>query len=119
MRIRKRMTTVVSRVVMIIVGFFVSGGYAQEKGKTAGSEAIAQLYAGAKKEGTVIIWGPTDAIIYRKMQEALDKQYPGIKIEHFESIPEPLLQRISLKVRRESRRVSTLFSPARCARFDL
>ena len=28
------------------------------------------------------------------MQEALDKQYPGIKIEHFESIPEPLVQRI-------------------------
>src|SRR5262245_64063504 len=95
MRIRKR-TTVVSRAVavMIIVGFFVSGGSAQERGKTAGSEAIAQLYAGAKKEGTVIIWGPTDAIIYRKMQEALDKQYPGIKIEQFESIPEPLVQRI-------------------------
>ena len=28
------------------------------------------------------------------MQEALDKQYPGIKIESFESIPEPLVQRI-------------------------
>ena len=58
MRIRKR-TTVVSRAVavMIIVGFFVSGGSAQERGKTAGSEAIAQLYAGAKKEGTVVIWG--------------------------------------------------------------
>src|SRR5215510_11363785 len=96
MRIRKRMTTVVSRAValIIVVAFFVSDGYAQEKGKTAGSEAIAQLYAGAKKEGTVIIWGPTDAIIYRKMQETLDKQYPGIKIEHFESIPEPLVQRI-------------------------
>src|SRR5499425_1926660 len=95
MRIRKR-TTVVSKtvVLIIVVAFFVSGGSAQERGKTAGSEAIAQLYAGAKKEGTVIIWGPTDAIIYRKMQETLDKQYPGIKIEHFESIPEPLVQRI-------------------------
>ena len=28
------------------------------------------------------------------MQEALDKQYPGIKIQSFESIPEPLVQRI-------------------------
>jgi iron(III) transport system substrate-binding protein len=28
------------------------------------------------------------------MQEAMDKQYPGIKIESFESIPEPLVQRI-------------------------
>src|SRR5262249_32142012 len=81
-------------VLIIVVAFFVSGGYAQEKGKTAASEAIAQLYAAAKKEGTVIIWGPTDAIIYRKMQETLDKQYPGIKIEHFESIQEPLGQRI-------------------------
>ena len=79
---------------MIVVGFFVNAGYAQEKGKGAGSDPIAQLYAGAKKEGTVIIWGPTDAIIYQKMQAVLDKQYPGIKIEHFESIPEPLVQRI-------------------------
>ena len=96
MKILKRMTTVISRTValMIVVGFFVNAGYAQEKGKGAGSDAIAQLYAGAKKEGTVIIWGPTDAIIYQKMQAVLDKQYPGIKIEHFESIPEPLVQRI-------------------------
>ncbi len=80
--------------LVIVLGFFVSAGYAQEKGKGAGSDAIAQLYAGAKKEGTVIIWGPTDAIIYQKMQAVLDRQYPGIKIEHFESIPEPLVQRI-------------------------
>ena len=65
--------------------------YSQDKGK---SDAIAQLYAAAKKEGAVVIWGPTDAIIYQRMQEVLDKQYPGIKIEHFESIPEPLVQRI-------------------------
>jgi len=82
-------------VAPIILGLLVwgSAGYAQEKGK-GGSDAIAQLYAAAKKEGVVVIWGPTDAIIYQRMQEALDKQYPGIKIEHFESIPEPLVQRI-------------------------
>ena len=70
MKILKRMTTVISRTValVIVVGFFVNAGYAQEKGKGAGSDPIAQLYAGAKKEGTVIIWGPTDAIIYQKMQ---------------------------------------------------
>ena len=68
-------------------------GYAQEKGK-GDSESIAQLYNAARKEGRVVIWGPTDAIVYQRMQEALDKQYPGIKIESFESIPEPLVQRI-------------------------
>ncbi len=96
MKILKRMTTVISSTValMIALGFLVKAGYAQEKVKGAGSDAIAQLYAGAKKEGTVIIWGPTDAIIYQKMQAVLDKEYPGIKIEHFESIPEPLVQRI-------------------------
>ncbi len=47
-----------------------------------------------RTEGTVVIWGPTDAIVYQRMQEVLDQQYPGIKIEHFESIPEPLVQRI-------------------------
>ena len=56
--------------------------------------AIDKLYSAAKKEGRVVIWGPTDGIVYEKMQELLDKQYPGIKIEHFESIPEPLVQRI-------------------------
>jgi iron(III) transport system substrate-binding protein len=66
---------------------------AQDKGKSA-NDAITQLYNAAKKEGTVVIWGPTDAIVYQKMQEVLDKEYPGIKIEHFESIPEPLVQRI-------------------------
>ena len=81
-------------VLMIVLAFLANAGYAQEKGKGAGSDAIAQLYAAAKKEGSVIIWGPTDAIIYQKMQAVLDKQYPGIKIEHFESIPEPLVQRI-------------------------
>jgi iron(III) transport system substrate-binding protein len=71
---------------------FVTNSDAQDKSKS--SEAMAQLYATAKKEGTVVIWGPTDAIVYERMQEVLDKQYPGIKIEHFESIPEPLVQRI-------------------------
>ena len=56
--------------------------------------AIDRLYNAAKKEGRVVIWGPTDGIVYEKMQELLDKQYPGIKIESFESIPEPLVQRI-------------------------
>ena len=79
MKIRKRMTTVISRTLalVIVLGFFVNAGYAQEKGKSAGNEAIAQLYAGAKKEGTVIIWGPTDAIIYQKMQAVLDKAISG------------------------------------------
>src|SRR6185369_7381980 len=56
--------------------------------------ALDRLYNAAKKEGLVVIWGPTDAIIYQRMQEVLNKEYPGIRIEHFESIPEPLVQRI-------------------------
>src|SRR6266513_891363 len=81
-------------VMAALVSLFVAGtGNAQDKSK-AGNEAITQLYNAAKKEGTVVIWGPTDAIIYQRMQAVLDKEYPGIKIEHFESIPEPLVQRI-------------------------
>src|SRR5262245_32258661 len=91
----KKMPVLIKTVALIIAtGFFVTDGGSQEKGKSGTNEAVAQLYAGAKKEGTVVIWGPTDAIIYQKMQAVLDKQYPGIKIEHFESIPEPLVQRI-------------------------
>ena len=80
-------------VVGLVSLFFSGAGYAQDKGQGS-SEGITQLYNAAKKEGRVVIWGPTDAIVYQRMQEALDKQYPGIKIESFESIPEPLVQRI-------------------------
>ncbi len=75
-------------IVTLIVLLFSGAGYAQDK------EDLTQLYNAAKKEGRVIIWGPTAGIVYQRMQEALDKQYPGIKIESFESIPEPLVQRI-------------------------
>jgi iron(III) transport system substrate-binding protein len=82
-------------VTVILASLVLLGdGVAQEKAKSARSDAITQLYAGAKKEGTVVIWGPSDPIIYQKAQELLDKQYPGIKIEHFESLPEPVVQRI-------------------------
>jgi iron(III) transport system substrate-binding protein len=79
-------------VILLVSGFAGGVGYAQDKSQ--GSEGITQLYNAARKEGRVIIWGPTDAIVYQRMQEAMDKQYPGIKIESFESIPEPLVQRI-------------------------
>ena len=81
--------------ILWVLGIIVSVDCpAQDKGKSGGNEAVSQLYAAAKKEGTVVIWGPTDPIIYQRAQAALDKQYPGIKIEYFESIPEPLVQRI-------------------------
>ncbi len=81
-------------IILSLLVICLGDSHAQEKNKSPASDAIAQLYAGAKREGTVVIWGPTDAIIYQKAQAVLDKQYPGIKIEHFESIPEPLVQRI-------------------------
>ena len=83
----------VSAIAALLCLAVISAVHAQDKGK-AGSDAINQLYSGARKEGVVVIWGPTDAVIYQRMQAALDKQYPGLKIEHFESIPEPLVQRI-------------------------
>jgi len=94
-KISGRKVALMASMILILLAQFVvwlGSGHAQEKGKA--NDAVAQLYAAAKKEGSVVIWGPTDAIIYQKMQAVLDKQYPGIKIEHFESIPEPLVQRI-------------------------
>ena len=90
MKLRASIATVAAILTSLSMGGVVG---AQDKGK-AGSDAITQLYSGARKEGVVVIWGPTDAVIYQRMQAALDKQYPGLKIEHFESIPEPLVQRI-------------------------
>ncbi len=88
-----RFQAFVATVIVGLISLLFSAGYAQDKGK-GGSEGIKELYNAARKEGRVVIWGPTDAIVYQRMQEALDKQYPGIKIESFESIPEPLVQRI-------------------------
>lgn len=86
-------TFIASAMLLAVAVFFANPGSTQDKGKS-GSDALNQLYAGARKEAVVVIWGPTDAVIYQRAQAALDKQYPGIKIEHFESIPEPLVQRI-------------------------
>lgn len=81
-------------LLTVLISCFVSGSsFAQDKSKSGG-EGIDPLYNAARKEGRVVIWGPTDAVIYQKAQEALSKKYPGVKIEHFESIPEPLVQRI-------------------------
>ena len=80
-------------IAIFLVAVVCVSARAQDK-KPSGNDAITQLYNAAKKEGRVVIWGPTDGIVYEKMQEVLDKQYPGIKIEHFESLPEPLVQRI-------------------------
>jgi iron(III) transport system substrate-binding protein len=90
MKSRKLVTSVIFLVVALCLS---NTGDSQEKGKGV-NEAVTQLYNAARKEGTVVIWGPTDAVIYQKAQEVLNKQFPGIKIEHFESIPEPLVQRI-------------------------
>ena len=90
MKLRLSIVCIVAALVNLSA---IGQGYAQDKDK-GGGEGITQLYNAAKKEGTVIIWGPTDAVVYQRMQEALDKQYPGIKIQSFESIPEPLVQRI-------------------------
>src|SRR5918999_6265658 len=90
---RKLLRSFIGSTLVTFVLIFSGVSYAQEKGKS-GSDALSQLYAAARKEGVVVIWGPTDAVIYQRAQAVLDKQYPGIKIEHFESIPEPLVQRI-------------------------
>jgi iron(III) transport system substrate-binding protein len=91
-----RHTTVVgiTTASLLLSLFLLPDASAQDKGKTASNDAVAALYAAAKKEGTVVIWGPSDPIIYQKAQERLNKEYPGIKIEHFESLPEPIVQRL-------------------------
>ncbi len=78
-------------IVCTLIGLCLLTGIARAQQDKA---AIDRLYQAAKKEGSVVIWGPNDPIIYQKAQEALNKQYPGIKIEHFEILPEPIVQRL-------------------------
>jgi len=77
-------------ILTIVLGFSLLGAAQAQQDKAA----IDRLYQAAKKEGSVVIWGPNDPVIYQKAQEALNKQYPGIKVEHFEILPEPIVQRL-------------------------
>ena len=53
----------VATVIVGLISLFFSGaGYAQDKGK-GGNDGITQLYNAARKEGRVVIWRPTDAIL--------------------------------------------------------
>lgn len=96
MRIESLRTTasLIASVLFSLSLFLLSDAIAQDKGKPAASDAIMQLYRAAKKEGTVVIRGPSDPIIYQRAQERLNKEYPGIKIDHFESLPEPVVQNL-------------------------
>jgi len=84
----------IASVSIFLSLFLLSDAIAQDKAKSGGNDAIMQLYSAAKKEGTVVIRGPSDPIIYQKAQEVLNKEYPGIKIDHFESLPEPVVQNL-------------------------
>jgi ABC-type glycerol-3-phosphate transport system substrate-binding protein len=88
------MNRCMSGVAVILAVVSWSGASSAQQKTVPTSDPVSRLYAAARKERTVVIWGPTDAIIYQRAQAALDKQFPGIKIEYFESIPEPLVQRI-------------------------
>src|SRR6266540_6068152 len=118
MTLQKRETNLLVLILCVLAIIVSVDSPAQDKGKGGASEAISQLYAAAKKEGTVVIWGPTDAIVYQRMQEVLDQQYPGIKIEHFESIPEPLVQRIIAESQAGRCGYHSIRVAARAAAFD-
>jgi len=90
----RRTSAILIATVAIFVNLLLSNAMAQDKAKPAGNDAVMQLYNAAKKEGTVVIRGPSDPIIYQKAQERLNKEYPGIKIDHFESLPEPVVQNL-------------------------
>ena len=86
------MTTIFVLAVLLSSGW--SESMAQESMKSAGDDTLAKLYSAAKKEGEVVVWGPTDIVIFDRAQVEFGKQYPGIKIDYFESLPDPLVQRI-------------------------
>ena len=106
-------------VLMIVMGFVVNDGHAQERGQERGQRGRRAALR-RREERTVVIWGPTDAVIYQRAQAVLDKQYPGIKIEHFESIPEPLVQRIIAESQagKPAGRYHSVRFAARVATFD-
>lgn len=91
---RRTTAILITSVSILLSLFLLSDAMAQDKGKAAGNDAVMQLYNAAKKEGTVVIRGPSDPIIYQKAQERLNKEFPGIKIDHFESLPEPVVQNL-------------------------
>lgn len=53
-------------------------------GVAAAQTPLQVLYQAAKAEGEVIIWTPLDTEEMRMLNEGFSKDFPGIKVTHFE-----------------------------------
>ena len=79
--------------------------------------AIDKLYNAAKKEGRVVIWGPTDAIVYETHAGIARQTVSGYQDRvTSRAFPNRWCSASSPKARRASRRPSISSSPVRCAR---
>ena len=50
-------------------------------------KALDSLYAAAKQEGKVVLWGPTDPEQIAPVAQAFKKRFPGIEVTHFHIQP--------------------------------
>lgn len=67
------------------MGFFTLGVALLAFIGTAWAQTPLQaLYQAAKAEGEIIIWAPLDTAEVRMLNEGFSKDFPGIKVSHFE-----------------------------------
>jgi iron(III) transport system substrate-binding protein len=57
-------------------------------------KTLDSLYAAAKQEGKVVLWGPTDPEQIAPVAQAFKKRFPGIEVTHFHIQPPEFTQRL-------------------------
>jgi len=102
MTVQKRETNLLVLILCVLAIIVSVDSPAQDKGKSGTSEAVSQLYAAARKEGHGRHLATHGRDCLSAMQEVLDKQYPGIKIEHFERFPSRWCRESSPRVKRKA-----------------
>ncbi len=74
--------------IALSVLFLLAAGTAQAE------NPLQSLYKAAKAEGQVQIWSPVDPWEIRMLAEAFNKEFPGIKVDHFEIRPDDYVPRV-------------------------
>jgi iron(III) transport system substrate-binding protein len=93
----------VASIAIVIGGTAACGGPAGAQASKANDKfngmTLDQLYQGAKKEGAVVLYSALSDDDLKTISAGFDKEYPGIKIEHFQEQGEDSASKMSEEAR--------------------
>jgi len=81
-------------LIGLCMWFLLGAGPAQAE------NPLQALYKAAKAEGEVILWSPVDAWEVRLLAKDFNKEFPGIKVNHFEIREDDYVPRVVVEAKR-------------------